>query len=77
MLDLNLGMLLWVRLTQSDNTRHNVVMLAILSVIITDTMRGQTGTFVHNYWLILVPAMLLTLLANNNTMAFFKRVRLH
>lgn len=73
----NLGMLLWIRLTQSNNRRHNIVMLAILSIIITDTMRGQTGTFVHNYWLILLPALLLSLLANNNTMAFFKRGRLH
>lgn len=68
----NLGMILWLSLTQSNNRRHNILMLAFLSIIITDTMRGQTGTFVRNYWLILLPALFLSLLANNAKIAFFK-----
>ena len=69
----NLGMLLWVRLTQSNNRRHNKAMLSISILIIVLVMRSQTSAFVQFYWLILLPGLGLLLLANNSKFAFFKR----
>ena len=50
----NLGMILWIRLTQSNNKRHNKSMLAILALMIITIVRGQTATFIKFYWLILL-----------------------
>jgi len=73
----NLGMILWIRLTQSNNRRHNKAMLSISVLIIVLVMRSQTSAFIQFYWLILLPGLGLLLLANNSTIAFFKRKRLH
>jgi hypothetical protein len=52
----NLGMILWLRLTRSNNKRHNKAMTAILALIIAHylVMKGQTATFIKFYWLILI-----------------------
>jgi hypothetical protein len=73
----NLCMILWVRLTRSNNKKHNKSMLAILALIIALSVKGQTATFIRFYWLILLPALALLLLANNQKIAFFRRKRLH
>ena len=69
----NLGLLLWYKLAQSNNSNHNRVMLSIASLLIISTMRGQTSSFIQFYWMILLPGLALTLLANNSTFALFKR----
>ena len=73
---LNLCMILWIRLTQSNNKRHNKAMLSILSIIIALVIKGQTASFFKFYWLILLPALVLLILANNQKIAFFRRKRL-
>jgi hypothetical protein len=73
----NLGMIFWIRLTQSNNRRHNKAMLSISVLIIVLVMRSQTSAFIQFYWLILLPGLGLLLLANNSKIAFFKRKRLH
>jgi hypothetical protein len=73
----NLGMILWIRLTQSNNRKHNKAMLSISVLVIVLVMRSQTSAFFQFYWLILLPGLGLLLLANNSTIAFFKRKRLH
>ena len=73
----NLGMILWIRLTQSNNRRHNKAMLSISVLIIVLVMRSQTSAFIQFFWLILLPGLGLLLLANNSKIAFFKRKRLH
>ena len=72
----NLCMALWIRLSRSNNSRHNKVMLAISALMIVSTMKSQNSAFIHNYWLILLPALALLLLANNQKIAFFRRKRL-
>tara|TARA_B100001175_G_scaffold205925_1_gene174809 strand:- start:9480 stop:10817 length:1338 start_codon:yes stop_codon:yes gene_type:complete len=72
----NLCMFLWIRLTKSNNKKHNKSMVAILALIIALSVKGQTATFIKFYWLILLPALALLLLANNSKIAFFKRRRL-
>ncbi len=69
----NLGMLLWIKLTQSNNERHNKAMLAISVLVIISVMKSQTSAFIQFYWLILLPGLVLLLLINNSTIAFFKR----
>ena len=73
----NLMMILWIRLTQSNNSNHNKAMHALIALIIALTMKGQTAAFIKFYWLILLPGLGLLLLANNQKVAFFKRKRLH
>lgn len=73
----NLCMILWLRLIRSNNKRHNKTMTAILALIISLSVKGQTATFIKFYWLILLPALVLLILANNQKIAFFKRKRLH
>tara|TARA_B110001450_G_scaffold219842_1_gene214998 strand:- start:7260 stop:8519 length:1260 start_codon:yes stop_codon:yes gene_type:complete len=73
----NLGMLLWIRLSQSNNRRHNKAMSSIFALIIVLVMRSQTSAFIQFYWLILLPGLGLLLLANNSKIAFFNRRRLH
>lgn len=72
----NLCMILWLRLTRSNNKRHNKTMTAILALIIALSVKGQTAIFIKFYWLILLPALVLLLLANNQKVAFFKKKRL-
>lgn len=72
----NLGMILWIRLTQSNNKRHNKSMLAILALVIVSVMKSQTSAYIQFYWLILLPGLALLLLANNSTIAFLKRRKL-
>jgi oligosaccharide repeat unit polymerase len=69
----NLAMILWIRLTQSNNRRHNKAMLSILVLVIVLVMRSQTSAFIQFYWLILLPGLALLLLANNSTIAFYRR----
>ena len=64
---------LWVRLTRTNNKRHNKNMSAILALIIALSVKGQTATFIKFYWLILLPALGLLLLANNEKIAFFRK----
>lgn len=73
----NLCMALWIRLSRSNNSRHNKAMFAISALMIVSTMKSQNSAFIHNYWLILVPALALSLLANNWKIEFFRRKRLH
>ena len=73
----NLCMILWIRLTRSNNERHNKTMVAILALLIALSMKGQTATFIKFYWLILLPALVLLLLANNSKILFYKRKRLN
>jgi hypothetical protein len=73
----NLCMALWIRLSRSNNRRHNKAMFAISALMIVSTMKSQNSAFIHNYWLILLPALVLLLLANNQKIAFFKKRRLH
>lgn len=68
----NFGMILWIRLTQSNNNRHNKQMLPILGLVIIITMRGQTSQFIQFYWLILLPGLILLMLANNSIIIFRK-----
>lgn len=69
----NLGMILWIRLTQSNDRRYNKGMLAILVLVITLTMKSQTSAFIQFYWLILLPGLALMLMSNNSTISFLKR----
>ncbi len=69
----NLGMLLWMKLTQSNNRMHNRVMLSFTVLIIIITMRGQFADFLKFYWLILLTGLALLLLANNSTIAFLRQ----
>ena len=73
----NLGMILWIRLTQSNNKRHNKSMLAILALVIVSVMKSQTSAYIQFYWLILLPGLALLLLANNSKIAFYRRKRIH
>lgn len=69
----NIGMYVWTALAKSNNRNHNRAMFAMLSIIIVNTMRGQTATFIQFYWLKLLPGLGLLLLANNSKITFFKR----
>lgn len=69
----NLGMILWIRLTQSNDRRHNKAMLSILVLIITLTMKSQTSAFIQFYWMLLLPGLTLLLLSNNTMISFFQR----
>ena len=66
----NLGMLLWMKITQSNNRMHNRVMLSFTVLVIVITMRSQTSAFIQHYWLVLLTGLGLLLLANNSTIAF-------
>ena len=72
----NLGMLLWIKLTQSNNKFHNKIMLSFAVLVIVITMRSQTSSFLQFYWLILLTGLGLLLLANNSTIAFTRKRRL-
>jgi hypothetical protein len=69
----NLGMLLWLRLGQSNNSMHNKVILSFSALVIMMVMRSQTSAFIQFYWLILLSGSVLLLLANNSTIAFINR----
>ena len=69
----NLGMLLWLRLGQSNNSTHNKAILTFSALVIMMVMRSQTSAFIQFYWLILLPGLALSLLANNSTIRFFRR----
>ena len=69
----NLGMILWIRLTQSNDRKYNKAMLAILVLVITLTMKSQTSAFIQFYWLILLPGLALLLMSNNSTITFIKK----
>ena len=71
----NLGMILWIRLAQSNDAGHNRAMLAIVAVAVALSIRGQLAGFIKFYWLILLPGLVLLLLANNSKIAFYKRRR--
>tara|TARA_B110000240_G_scaffold166937_1_gene188499 strand:+ start:8537 stop:9781 length:1245 start_codon:yes stop_codon:yes gene_type:complete len=71
----NLGMLLWTKLAQSNNGRHNKAMLSILALIIMMAMRGQTAAFIQFYWMILLPSLWFLLLANNSKILILKRIK--
>ena len=68
----NLGMILWLRLAQSNNKRHNQVMLSISVLIIFFVMKSQTSAFIQFYWMILLPGLFLSMLANNSTIVFLE-----
>lgn len=72
----NLGMALWIALTKSNNRRINQVMLAIIALVLATAMRGQFSAFIKFYWLVLLPGLGLSLLANNSSIAFLRRGRL-
>lgn len=69
----NLGMLLWLWLSQSNNTNHNRTILSIAALVIMIVMRSQTSAFIQFYWLILLSGSVLLLLANNSTVSFIKK----
>jgi len=71
----NLGMILWVRLAQSNNRRHNRAMVSIAVLVIVVVMKSQTSAFIQFYWMILLPGLVLLLLANNSTIAFIRKRR--
>ena len=72
----NIAMILWIRLSQSNNERHNKAMLSISVLVIALVMKGQTASFIKFYWMVLLPGLALLLLANNSKIAFFRRGRL-
>jgi hypothetical protein len=62
----NLGMSLWTALARSNDKLHNRAFFSILVLFIGNQMRsGQTCNFVHSYWLFLLPALGLLLIANH------------
>ena len=69
----NIGMLLWLKLSQSNNQRHNRAMLALAALFIALVTRGQFSGFIKFYWLVLLPGLFLLSLANNSTIAFPRR----
>ena len=71
----NLGMLLWTKLGQSGNCRHNKAMVSIMALMIMMVMRGQTAAFIQFYWMILIPSLGFLLLANNSNMVLLKRAK--
>lgn len=72
----NLGMAFWCTLARSDNKMHNKVMLSVLILVLFGQMRsGQTCGFIHTYWLVLLPALGLLLLATNSKIAILKRIK--
>ncbi len=73
----NLGMILWIQLTRSNNKKHNRFMLSISVLIIMLVMRSQTSAFIQFYWLILLPGLVLSLMANNSSIAFIKYKKDH
>ena len=54
----NLGMVLWIRLTQSNNMRLNQVMLAMAALVIVLITRGQFAAFIKFYWLVLLLSLI-------------------
>lgn len=72
----NLGMALWIALTKSNNRRINQVMVAIIALVLASSMKGQFAAFIKFYWLVLLPGLGLSLLANNSSIAFLRRGRL-
>ena len=72
----NIGMILWFRLAQSNNERHNKAMLSISALVIILVMRSQTSAFIQFYWLILISGLVLLLLANNSNITFLRKKRL-
>ena len=73
----NLGMIFWIQLTRSNNKKHNRFMLSISVLIIMLVMRSQTSAFIQFYWLILLPGLVLSLMANNSSIAFIKYKKDH
>ena len=71
----NLGMILWIRLTQSNNKRHNKAILSMAVLVLPLVMKGQNSSFIQFYWLILLSGLALVLLANNSKIAFYRRGR--
>ena len=71
----NLGMLLWIWLSQSNNIIHNRAILSISALVIMIVMRSQTSAFIQFYWLILLSGSVLLLLANNSSVAFLRKMR--
>lgn len=70
----NLGMALWISLTRSNSKFHNKAMLSVLVLFIGNQMRsGQTCNFIHTYWLFLIPAIVLLLMATNKKVVFSKK----
>lgn len=69
----NLGMLIWVKLAQSDDSIHNRLMFSFMAMVIMIVMRSQNSAFIQFYWLILLPGLALTLLSHNSRIAFARR----
>jgi len=72
----NLGMLLWFKLGQSNNKMLNKFMLTLSVLTIVLVMRSQTSAFIHFYWLVLLPGLVLYLMANNSLVRFYKKTKL-
>jgi hypothetical protein len=71
----NLGMAFWCMLARSDNKGHNKAMLSILFFLIVNTMRSQTCAFIQSFWMILLPALGLFLLATNSRITLLKSAK--
>ena len=69
----NILTLLWVKLSNSNDALHNKSMKAILALLTPLVIKGQTSSYIRFYWLVLLPAVILLLLANNKT--FVKRLK--
>jgi len=69
----NLCMGLWCLLTKSDNHNFNKIILSVLTLLIVGAMRsGQTCSFIHQFWLILIPAFILLSFATNSKIVILK-----
>jgi hypothetical protein len=72
----NLGVTLWVKLGCSNDWRHNKVMLSLSTLVVVMVMKSQTSAFIQFYWLVLLPALGLLLLANNAKIVLIRSVNL-
>lgn len=70
---LNIGLMFLISFAKSNNIYHNRKMLTILVLILVGLMRsGQTCNFIRAFWMTLLPAFLMLVLASNNKITFNK-----
>jgi hypothetical protein len=71
----NLGMLLWIKLCQSSNEKHNRLMQSMIVLVLVLVMRSQNSAFIQFYWFFLLPGLFLALIANNSGIQFHRFLR--
>lgn len=66
----NLGMLFFVRLTQTNNQEFNNVLVAVFASFVITLMRNQSSYFIKFAWMYFIPSFVLLLFALNYNVKF-------